>query len=198
MPPSAPLRHVGVALALPEPTTGQLQGWRERLGDPGARDIPPHVTLLPPTPLPATDLPAVEAHLRWVSTRHVPWTMRLSGAGSFRPVSPVVFVVVHRGAPECDRLAADVRAGPLDRELAFPYHPHVTVAHDLGPRELDAAQRALRDYEATFTVWGFTLFERARDGAWWPQRDFPFGPTPVGPALPPDLLLGSLTAREST
>ena len=176
------LRHVGVALALPEPFTSELQGWRERLGDPGARSIPPHVTLLPPTPLAPADLIAAEAHLREVSVRHAPWTLRLRGSGSFRPLSQVAFVVLDRGAAECGRLAADVRSGPLARPVQFPYHPHVTVAHDLDTPALDAAEQGLSDYEAAFRVWGFTLYEQGADGVWRPQRDFPFGTSPVGPA----------------
>lgn len=180
--PGGGVRHVGVALALPEPFTSELQGWRERLGDPGARSIPPHVTLLPPTPLAPADLIAAEAHLRAVSLRHDPWTLRLRGSGSFRPVSQVAFVVVERGAVECGRLAADVRSGPLARAVQFPYHPHVTVVHDLDAAVLDAAERALSDYEAVLRVWGFTLFEQGADRVWRPQRDYPFGTSPVGPA----------------
>ena len=32
-----------------------------------------------------------------------------------------------------------MRSGPLERELKFPYHPHVTVAHDLPEEALDRA-----------------------------------------------------------
>lgn len=178
-------RDIGVALGVPEPYTSQLQGWRERLGDPGAGSIPPHITLVPPTPVTPAALAAAEEHLRAVTARHDGFTVRLRGTGSFRPVSPVVFVVVERGAHECARLAGAVRSGPLDCAVTFPYHPHVTVAHDLDAPALDAAEVALHDYEAVFRVWGVTLFERGADGVWRPQRDFPFGASPVGPVPPP-------------
>src|SRR3712207_8607561 len=45
--------------------------------------------------------------------------------------SDVVFVAVARGIGNCELLADDVRRGPLARSLTFPYHPHVTVAHDV-------------------------------------------------------------------
>ena len=44
-------REFGVAIGLPEPIHSELQGWREKLGDPNAAAIPPHITLLPPTAL---------------------------------------------------------------------------------------------------------------------------------------------------
>lgn len=175
-----------MAFGLPEPYSGLLQGWRERLGDPNASGIPPHVTLLPPMSLADAQLPDVEEHLRRVAAAEQPFTMLLRGSGSFRPISPVVFVVLAEGAQDCERVQAQVRSGPLQRELGFPYHPHVTVAHDLPEDALDRASTALAGFEARFTVWGFTMFEQDRQGVWRPQRDFPFGAGRPGPVLPGD------------
>lgn len=86
------LRDFGVAFGIPEPWTSELQSWRERLGDPNAGGIPPHVTLLPPTALPEEALPDVEEHLRQVAAAERPFSMHLHGTATFRPVSPVVFV----------------------------------------------------------------------------------------------------------
>ena len=179
-------RDFGVAFNLPEPYTSELQGWRERLGDPNASGIPPHVTLLPPTALPESALPEVEEHLRGVAASERPFRMHLRGSATFRPVSPVVFVPLVQGIADCERVESKVRSGPLTRSVSFPYHPHVTVAHDLGEEALDRAFSALSTYEALFDVWGFTLFEQDRQGVWRPQRDFPFsaGGLP-GPAEPP-------------
>src|SRR5688572_29498641 len=112
-------RDFGVAIGLPEPCTSELQAWRERLGDPNASGIPPHVTLLPPTALHDADLEEVEEHLRRVAAAEAPFDMRLCGTGTFRPVSPVVFVTVARGADDCRRVEAKVRSGPLARSTAF-------------------------------------------------------------------------------
>jgi len=178
-------RDFGVAFGIPEPWTSELQGWRERLGDPNAAGIPPHVTLLPPTPLPEPALPEVEEHLRAVAAAERPFVMHLRGAATFRPVSPVVFVPLVRGSADCGRVQTKVRTGPLSRELDFAYHPHVTVAHDLPEPALDDAFTALSSYDAQFTVWGFTLFEQDPHGIWRPQRDYPFGaaglPGPLEP-----------------
>jgi 2'-5' RNA ligase len=179
-------RDFGVAFGLPEPYTSELQGWRERLGDPNAAGIPPHVTLLPPTELPASSLEEVEEHLRRVAASERPFRMHLRGSATFRPVSPVVFVPLVQGIADCERVESKVRSGLLSRRLSFPYHPHVTVAHDLGEEALDRAFASLASYEAVFEVWGFTLFEQDREGVWRPQRDFPFGAGGLpGPAEPP-------------
>ena len=44
---------IGVALPIPEPHGSELQAYREFFGDPLAASIPTHITLLPPTPVPA-------------------------------------------------------------------------------------------------------------------------------------------------
>jgi 2'-5' RNA ligase len=178
-------RDFGVAIGLPEPFTSELQDWRRHLGDPNAIGIPPHVTLLPPTALREEALAQVEEHLRSVAAQEEPFEMVLRGSATFRPVSPVVFVPVVKGLADCERLEAQVRSGPLERDLKFPYHPHVTVAHDLPEDALDRAFDGLARYEATFPVWGFTLFEQDRQGVWRPQRDFPFGSGRPGPVEAP-------------
>ena len=174
-------REVGVAFAIPEPHHGELQRWRLRLGDPQAAAVPPHVTLLPPTPVEDDALPEAEEHLRRVAADGHPFVMHLRGSATFRPVSPVVFVPLVRGISDCERIERQVRSGPLAREVHFPYHPHVTVAHDVAEHLLDRAFDELAGYEAAFPVRGFTLFERGPDRVWRPHCDFPFaGAGPPG------------------
>src|SRR5882757_4230205 len=64
------------------------------------------------------------------------------------------------------------RSGPLWSDAPFPYHPHATVAHDVPAAALDAAYDALRGYDVTFPVAGFTMFEQDAAGVWQPQRQF--------------------------
>ncbi|MGW0657838.1 2'-5' RNA ligase family protein [Streptodolium elevatio] len=169
------MRTIGVSIAIPEPWGGQLQDLRAGFGDPLARAIPTHVTLLPPTEIAEDALDDVEAHLRAVAAAEHPFPMILRGTGTFRPTSPVVFIQVALGIPDCERLEEGVRAGPLTRELHFPYHPHVTVAHHLPDHVLDRAFDKLSGYEASFEVTGFSLYEHGDDAVWRPRRAFPFG-----------------------
>ncbi len=179
-------RDIGVAIGLPEPIGSELQAWRERLGDPAARRIVPHVTLLPPTAVRDERMADVEEHLRRVAADAGPFHVRLRGSATFRPVSPVVFVPLVQGIGECELLADAVRAGPLARALRFPYHPHVTLAQDVPEPALERAYRELDSYDASFEAWGFQLFEQDEELVWRPQRDFPFGHATVGPFRRPE------------
>lgn len=96
----------------------------------------------------------------------------------------MVFVQVARGIGGVERLEAAVRSGPLAREIKFPFHPHVTVAHDVPEEELERAFQELEQYEARFRVWGFSLYEHGPDRVWRPQRDYVLGRTLPGPDLP--------------
>jgi 2'-5' RNA ligase len=166
------VRTIGVAIGIPEPWGSQLDQHRAGAGDPMAAFIPAHLTLLGPTEIQADLMPKVEEHLAAVATGHRPFRVHLLGTGTFRPVTQVVFVALAAGADECARLAADVRLGPLEVTLRFPYHPHVTVAHDIPAAALDAIFERLSTFEARFPVDGFTLYEHGADGRWHPQRHF--------------------------
>jgi 2'-5' RNA ligase len=98
--------------------------------------------------------------------------VHLRGTGTFRPVSPVVFVAVVEGISQCEQLAGACRRGPLDVDLNFPYHPHVTVAHDLADEALDRAFRELADFECAFTVDEFHLYTHDERRGWRPTHDF--------------------------
>jgi 2'-5' RNA ligase len=167
------VRTIGVAVAIPEPYGGELQRWRAALGDPLAEGIPTHVTLLPPTEVADADLGVVDDHLLEVAARFPSFRIRLRGTATFRPISPVVFVPLAEGISSCEVLQSQVRSGPLQVELRFPYHPHVTVAHDLDKRALDRAYDALSEYDCSFDVEFFSRYEHGTDGVWRPQRDFP-------------------------
>ncbi|MER6124445.1 2'-5' RNA ligase family protein [Streptomyces sp. NPDC001795] len=174
---------IGVSIAVPEPHGSLLQERRAGFGDAAAHAIPTHVTLLPPAEVDAADLPAIEAHLVQVAAAGRPFPMRLAGTGTFRPLSPVVYVRVVEGAEECTWLQKQVRdaSGPVARELLFPYHPHVTVAHGIDEAAMDRAYEELAGFEAEWPCTGFALYEQGADGIWRKLREFPFGSAVVPP-----------------
>ena len=165
----------GVAVTIPEPWGSHLQDARRSFGDPAATAIPPHVTLLPPTELDAVGMERFAEHLAAVCALAQPFEMVLSGTGTFRPVSPVVFVQVSKGISACERLERAVRSGPVERTLDFPYHPHVTIAHHLDDPALDEAFEGLADFRASFRVAGVDLYEHGEDGVWRVARSFALG-----------------------
>ena len=171
----------GVSVAIPDPWGTELQRHRAEVGDPLAHAIPPHVTLLPPTVIPPGELRPFMRDLRTVASAHEPFTMALRGTGTFRPVSPVVFVQVARGIPECERLEQAVRSGPVTRALEFPYHPHVTIAHAIDTPGLDRAFDELVGFEAVFRVDRFHLYEHGEDEVWRPMKEFTLGEPAQGP-----------------
>ncbi|MFE1175058.1 2'-5' RNA ligase family protein [Streptomyces sp. NPDC058773] len=173
---------LGVSIAVPEPYGSFLQRKRESFGDPAAPGIPTHITLLPPTEVRTEALPAIERHLAEVAAGCRPFPLRLEGTGTFRPLSPVVYVKVADGVAGCTALQARIRSasGPCARELQFPYHPHVTVAHGITEEEMDRAQAGLRDFSATWTIGGFALYEQGADAVWRLEREYPFGPQTAG------------------
>ena len=164
--------RLGVAIAVPDPWGAELEGWRASFGDLQAGSIPAHVTLLPPTTVDPGMLDDVGAHLARVAGETPAYDVHLRGTGTFRPVSPVVFVALASGISGCEALQHSVRGGPLARDLEFPYHPHVTVAHDLADDVLDHAYAALADYSAVFTVTELVLYAHGPAG-WTEHRAFP-------------------------
>ncbi|WP_053657302.1 2'-5' RNA ligase family protein [Streptomyces sp. MMG1121] len=176
---------IGVSIAVPEPHGSLLQERRAGFGDAAAHGIPTHVTLLPPTEVDASDLPAVEAHLTEVAGAGRPFPMRLSGTGTFRPLSPVVYVRVVQGAEDCAWLQQRVRdaSGPVARELQFPYHPHVTVAHGIDEAAMDRAFEELAGFGAEWSCTGFALHEQGPDGVWRKLREYTFGGSVVPPQV---------------
>lgn len=164
----------GVLIAVPEPYGSELQAARASFGDPQADAVPPHVTLLPPTWVDPDDAPKTVDHLAQTAEGQPPFTVELSGTGTFRPTSPVVFVQLASGTHACQQLHRAIRVGPLERPLEFDYHPHVTVAHDIEEEALDRAYSELADFRGAFEVAAFQLYEQDPDQAWRPLRTFGF------------------------
>lgn len=168
---------IGVAVAVPEPWATQLQDYRESLGDETASTIPTHITLMPPIDVDESLLPGIEQHLSQVSVTSHTFRIHLRGTGTFRPVSPVVFVGVVEGISECEQLALSVRRGPLAIDAEFPYHPHVTIAHHLPESVLDRAFKELAPFDCEFDVEHFRLYVHDDHRGWTPRRDYPLSAT---------------------
>lgn len=168
---------IGVAVAIPEPWATELQDYRAAVGDSTAAMIPTHITLVPPTEVDG-ELAEIEAHLAEAAGEVEPFRVHLRGTGTFRPVSPVVFVTLAEGISQCEQLAHAVRRGPLDVPLDYPYHPHVTVAHHLEDPQLDQAFSELAGFECEFAVGEFHLYVHDDDLGWRPTRDFALAADP--------------------
>lgn len=165
---------IGVAIAIPEPWATELQEYRLDIGDPTAVGVPTHITLVPPTEI-SQSLAEIEEHLEAAATSQEAFGVHLRGTGTFRPVSPVVFIGLVEGISQCEQLADAVRTGPLAVDLHFPYHPHVTVAHHMSDQDLDRAFEELATFECAFDVTSFHLYVHQGQTGWKTTRTFTLG-----------------------
>jgi len=173
--PREPHTTVGVAIPVPMPHGAYLEDKRAEFGDPLARTIPAHITLLAPARVHDHALPHLEDHLRAAVADIAPFDIYLRGTASFRPVEPVVFVPVVQGIRGCEALEKAVRSGPLLRRRRYPYHPHVTVAQGLSDDLLDFAFDALDGYSARWRCGHISLYRRSSDGVWSVLSDIALG-----------------------
>lgn len=170
---AAPHGHtLGVAIEIASPGRDVLEKARRRF-DPDGVDMPPHVTILAPIDVDADAMPAVVRHLTAVAGATAPFHLELDGAETFRPVTPVVFVGVGAGASHCVALESRVRSGDMAVELRYPYHPHVTIAHDVDDEVLDEALVELASFRFAQDVSSMGLYENV-DGSWVLVQEFPF------------------------
>lgn len=163
---------IGVSIAVPEPWGSRLQDFRVANGDSQGTAIPTHITLVPPVEVTEEAMPVVDQHLDAVAAASASYRIHLRGSGTFRPVSPVVFVNLVEGISQTEQLAARCRRGPLALELGYPYHPHVTVAHLPDDVLLDRAFTELAEFDCAFTVDEFHLYVHADHDGWKATRDF--------------------------
>jgi 2'-5' RNA ligase len=159
-------------LEIPAPFGIDLDALRARYA-PATDDMAVHVTILPPIDIDADVMDAALEHLAAVARRTKPFRLHLQGSGTFRPVSRVVFVAVAEGSAACERLEREVRSGDLAVEARFPYHPHVTIAHDVPDADLDRALDELAGYSATMEIRSMALHENV-EGGWRLVREFAF------------------------
>lgn len=169
------MRIIGVSIPIPEPHGEWLRAKRASYGDELARTVPTHLTLIPPTRVAQATLGDIEFALAEVATAMTPFEMRLHGTGSFRPVSPVVFVAVAEGIAYTEVLAQAIRGSFDFVEPEHPFHPHVTVAQNVDDASLDQAATELADFTAEFVVDAFSLYLHEEGPGWLPTRSFPLG-----------------------
>ncbi|CAN5252947.1 2'-5' RNA ligase family protein [soil metagenome] len=166
---------MGVAIAVPEPYGAQLRAWRSEFGDPMAETVPTHITLAPPIEVEEDEVEGVAERLAKAALDHEPFDICLRGTGTFRPITPVVYVAVATGHECIDQLARSVRVQLGSPALEFPFHPHVTVAQHLDEPALDRASEQLNAYECGFGVRSFSLYLHEEGSGWMPKRDFSLG-----------------------
>lgn len=156
--------YAGVVIELPEPMGSELQDWRVSFGDPAAGSVPAHITLMISPRLGPWD--EFVARVRSVVSGWAPFHVELNGTGTFRPVTPVVYLRIDRGREDCLALHNGLGQAQLVSASPFEYHPHITLAHGVSQDHLDRAQQALRTYRASFLVDHVDLYEGDENSQW--------------------------------
>lgn len=156
--------YAGVVIELPEPMGKELQDWRASFGDPVAGSVPAHITLMIAAREDRWD--ELVAHVRAVVTGWKPFHVEINGTGTFRPVTPVVFLRIDKGYEDCVALHSRLNQAELVSASPFEFHPHVTLAHAVPDEHLDRAQQMLRTYRASFLVDHIDLYEGDENGQW--------------------------------
>lgn len=164
--------RVGVIILVPEPLATRVRQVRTAAGDQGAAVIPTHVTLVPPTQVAAAELHPIMEHVREVTSRSSAFELILRGTGTFAPITDVAYLQVHQGALQCGRLQEALRTAPLVRELDYPYHPHVTLAQNVGEHARERARKTIGEVDATIDVASISLYAQRPGQPWAPLQVF--------------------------
>ena len=102
-----------------------------------------HVTLLPPRPL-ACGVEEAIAHCENVLHDTKPFDVR-AGTVSLFEASEVVKLSVDSGREQLRSLHDELNRGPLRHAEKFEYEPHITLAQDVAPEQLQDCNRKARD-----------------------------------------------------
>ncbi len=178
-----PKRRLGVVLLIPPPWSHEIDGLRRAFGDGSLGRIPAHLTLVPPVNVREDAVADAMAVLRDAASSTRPFVVDLGPPATFLPVNPVAYLAVDGdGADEVERLRDAVFTGPFERDLTWPFVPHVTLADEADPDRIRAALGALRDYEIRVTFDRVHVLEQGDGRMWHPIADAPFasGPAVIG------------------
>jgi len=132
---------------IPEPMAGFLDRMRQEL-------VPDcflraHVTILPPRPI--TSSPGAAWDLvRWFAPQFAPFEVDLTGVEVF-PVSDVIYVNIGGGSEQLSHMHGTLNADGLRFAEPFSYHPHITLAQNLKPDQVDELVRVARARWAEFS-----------------------------------------------
>jgi 2'-5' RNA ligase len=189
--------RLGVALLVPAPLDGEVDGMRRALGDGTLGRMPAHLTLVPPVNVREDRLGEALAVLRRAAAATRPFTVTLGPPATFLPDSPTVFLAVAGDAVHGvrDRVFKE----PLARPLTWPFVPHVTLADEAAPDRIAAALVALAEYRVDVAFGRVHLLREGPGRVWSPIADAPFAPPAVigRGGLPLELTVSTLVDPEA-
>ena len=179
-----PRERLGVVLLLPEPAASEVDVLRRAVGADDVERLPSHLTLVPPVNVHLDDLDAALDLLRDAARRTTPFTLTLGPPRTFLPINPVLYLEVGGDVAAVDGLRDRVFRPPLERNLTWPFQPHVTLLDQGTDERIRAAVDGLTDYRVTFELDRVHLLKEHHDDGvrvWRPLAEASFGdPAVVG------------------
>jgi 2'-5' RNA ligase len=163
-----PINSFALVAYIPPPLSSFLDQARGKLVSGCASRA--HVTLLPPRPL-FVAAEEVTEEIRTKLSGVAPFEVEATKVEMF-PMTSVIYVAIGRGLQELQRLHDTLNLGNLSFEGPFSYHPHITLAQELPPEQIESryleARRLWEEFhgQRTFTVKAVTLVQCARDNTW--------------------------------
>ena len=171
--------RVGVVLLVPAPVDREIDALRRAVGDGTYGRVPAHLTLVPPVNVRDDRFDDALALLRQAAAATRPFTVELGPPTTFLPNNPVLYLPVQSGVKEVVATRDRVFRDPFARPLTWPFVPHVTVADEMSPERIVAAQEALSHYHVDIAFDRMHLLEEGPGRVWGPIADFAFGPAAV-------------------
>jgi len=164
-----PINSFALISYIPEPLGGFLDSLRRELVP--RCQAKSHVTVLPPRPL-ATGLPEnAWRNLNDSLDGFPPFRVELSSIEVFKGTN-VIYLSVGAGFRELEQMHAALNRGPLRFAEPYLYHPHVTLAQELSPEQVESAvalaRRRWREfpYSHSFTVDQLTFVQNTVENRW--------------------------------
>ncbi len=141
-----------------------------------------HVTILPPRPLTVDPLLAAD-QARALLREFAPFEIEAGQVAKF-PTTDVIYIEVVKGTEQLRELHAALNGGALGFQEPFEYHPHITLAQELAPENVQPVfEQARRAWAASphprrFLVETATFVQNALPNIWIDLEEFCLGAVP--------------------
>ncbi len=172
------INSYGLVSYIPDPLGTFLDGLRRELI--ASCMAQSHVSVLPPR---ALDSEAdAEAELAAQFPQLAPFELELGEVELFESTS-VIFIGVRAGFEELRYIHARLNQGRLASNEINQYHPHITLAQDFPPAEVETLLRLARERWAQFPagrrfrIDRLTLVQNTLANCWVDLVEFPLGRT---------------------
>jgi 2'-5' RNA ligase len=170
--------RIGLIHQFSESHSRQVDGLRSALGGFGIGRVPPHITLVPPTNLHPREIDAEIYRLRVLASETAPYVVEVGPAGTFLPVSSVLYLsVLGGGVEQLAALQKRLVSSKLYKANSRPFVPHVTLLEPVDQRDAEAALQVMKAPLFEHRATSFEMMVSPSQGYWEVSSDFRFGPS---------------------